>query len=60
MCTPRANVDMSEPYWGGTLDASCEDKEGAFAALQGFVGVIRIDERTNLPDLGLRTPAMWC
>jgi len=30
---------MREPYWGGTLDASCEDKEGAFAALQGFVAL---------------------
>ncbi len=24
-------------YWGGTLDATCEDKEGALAALQGFL-----------------------
>jgi hypothetical protein len=30
---------MQEPYWGGTLDASCEDKEGAYAALQGFLAV---------------------
>lgn len=30
-------MDMNEVYWGGTLDASCEDKEGAFAALQGFI-----------------------
>jgi len=30
------SLSMREPYWGGTLDASCEDKEGAFAALQGF------------------------
>ena len=32
-------VNMREPYWGGTLDASCEDKEGAYAALQGFLAV---------------------
>ena len=32
-------VSMREPYWGGTLDASCEDKEGAYAALQGFLAV---------------------
>lgn len=25
------------PYWGGTLDASGEDKEGAWAAFQGFL-----------------------
>jgi len=33
------SVDMTEPYWGGTLDAQCEDKEGAFAALQGFLAL---------------------
>jgi len=33
----QRHVAMREPYWGGTLDASCEDKEGAFAALQGFL-----------------------
>ncbi len=30
---------MEEPYWGGTLDARCEDKEGAWAALQGFLAL---------------------
>jgi len=29
--------DMKEPYWGGTLDATCEDKEGAWGAFQGFL-----------------------
>jgi hypothetical protein len=33
------SLSMGEPYWGGTLDASCEDKEGAFAALQGFLAL---------------------
>ncbi len=33
------HLTMREPYWGGTLDASCEDKEGAFAALQGFLAL---------------------
>ncbi len=28
-------------YWGGTLDASCEDKEGAMAAFQGYVALLR-------------------
>ena len=28
-------------YWGGSLDASCEDKEGAFAAFQGYVALLR-------------------
>ncbi|MDI6450417.1 hypothetical protein [Anaerobaca lacustris] len=36
------HVNMREPYWGGTLDASCEDKEGAFAALQGFLALYEL------------------
>ncbi|MBR4653571.1 MAG: hypothetical protein IKO72_09440 [Kiritimatiellae bacterium] len=28
-------------YWGGTLDANCEDKEGAYAAFQGYVALLR-------------------
>ncbi|MCF0233970.1 MAG: hypothetical protein HUK22_03205, partial [Thermoguttaceae bacterium] len=31
------SLTMREPYWGGTLDAKCEDKEGAWAAFQGFL-----------------------
>jgi hypothetical protein len=31
------HLSMKEPYWGGTLDASCEDKEGAWAGFQGFL-----------------------
>ncbi|MDD3108078.1 MAG: hypothetical protein PHV49_02560 [Alistipes sp.] len=31
------HLSMEEPYWGGTLDATCEDKEGAWAAFQGFL-----------------------
>ena len=30
------HLSMKEPYWGGTLDASCEDKEGAVAAMTAF------------------------
>lgn len=33
------HLTMDEPYWGGTLDARCEDKEGAWAALQGFLAM---------------------
>jgi hypothetical protein len=33
----KRHLSLREPYWGGTLDASGEDKEGAFAALQGFL-----------------------
>jgi hypothetical protein len=42
----QRHLSMQEPYWGGTLDASCEDKEGAYAALQGFLAVY---EATNEP-----------
>jgi uncharacterized protein YyaL (SSP411 family) len=28
---------MNGCYWGGTLDATCEDKEGSWAAFQGFL-----------------------
>lgn len=34
-CIER-HLSMKEPYWGGTLDASCEDKEGAAAAMTAF------------------------
>ncbi len=41
--------DMTEPYWGGTLDASCEDKEGAWAAFQAFLAMFDLtDERVWL------------
>lgn len=33
------HLSMDEPYWGGTLDARCEDKEGAWAALQAFLAM---------------------
>ena len=38
-------------YWGGTLDARCEDKEGAFAAFQGYAALLRnaINGRARRP-----------
>ncbi len=38
----KRHLSMEEPYWGGTLDAQCEDKEGAWAAFQGFLSVYEI------------------
>lgn len=38
----KRHLDMAEPYWGGTLDANCEDKEGAWAAFQGFLAVYEL------------------
>ncbi len=38
----RRHLSMQEPYWGGTLDANCEDKEGGYAALQGFLALYEL------------------
>jgi len=38
------HLAMNGCYWGGTLDATCEDKEGAWAAFQGF---LELYERTK-------------
>lgn len=32
---------FDKTYWGGSLDATCEDKEGAMAAFQGYVAMLR-------------------
>lgn len=40
-------LTMDQVYWGGTLDASCEDKEGAFAALQGFIELYDYTKKTE-------------
>ena len=36
------HLNMAEPYWGGTLDATCEDKEGAWGAFQGFLAAYEL------------------
>ena len=33
----KRHLTMNGCYWGGTLDATCEDKEGSWAAFQGFL-----------------------
>ena len=38
------HLTMNGCYWGGTLDATCEDKEGSWAAFQGF---LEMYERTK-------------
>jgi hypothetical protein len=38
----KRHLDMGEPYWGGTLDARCEDKEGALAGFQAFLAVYEL------------------
>ncbi|WP_298654043.1 hypothetical protein [uncultured Proteiniphilum sp.] len=43
------HLTMNGCYWGGTLDATCEDKEGAWAAFQGFLELYeRIKEKRYL------------
>ncbi len=41
---------MREPYWGGTLDASCEDKEGAWAAFQAYLSLYELTGETRWID----------
>eukprot|EP00731_Ephydatia_muelleri_P033008 g33008.t1 len=36
------HLSMEEPYWGGTLDATCEDKEGSWGAFQGFLAAYEL------------------
>ncbi len=43
----KRNLNMDEPYWGGTLDATCEDKEGAWGAFQGFLSVYELTHNTK-------------
>jgi len=40
----KRHLSMREPYWGGTCDARCEDKEGAWAAFQGFLSLYLLTE----------------
>lgn len=37
----RRYFGYDEVYWGGTLDARCEDKEGAWAAFQGYAALLQ-------------------
>lgn len=50
------HLPMAEPYWGGTLDASCEDKEGAWAAFQAFLAAY--DDSGERRHLGWAEHAM--
>ena len=60
------HVDMTEPYWGGTLDANCEDKEGAWAAFQGFLALYELTKEkkylgwaTHAMDVALSYTVLW-
>lgn len=43
----KRHGDMTEPYWGGTLDAQCEDKEGAYAGMLAFHSVWQMTQDTR-------------
>jgi hypothetical protein len=60
------HLSMDEPYWGGTLDARCEDKEGAWAALQGFLALYEatgeagyLDAASHAADIILSYMYVW-
>jgi hypothetical protein len=60
------HLDMSEPYWGGTLDARCEDKEGAWAGFQAFLAMYEMtkDEKylnwaEHAMDVTLSYTVVW-
>ncbi len=62
----KRHLDMTEPYWGGTLDANCEDKEGALAAFQAFLAVYEMTREprhlewaSHALDVALTYTVLW-
>ncbi len=60
------HLSMDEPYWGGTLDARCEDKEGAWGALQAFMAAYELsgdkkylDYAKHASDIVLSYTMVW-
>lgn len=60
------HLDMEEPYWGGTLDATCEDKEGAWGAFQAFLAAYEYTKKEqyltwarHAADVILSYTAVW-
>lgn len=60
------HLDMTEPYWGGTLDARCEDKEGALAGFQAFLAVYELTKdpqhlewAAHALDVALTYTVLW-
>ncbi len=57
---------MEEPYWGGTLDARCEDKEGAWAGFEAFLAMYEmtgeqkyLDWAGHAADVALSYTVLW-
>ncbi len=62
----KRHIDMREPYWGGTLDADCEDKEGAWAAFQAFLALFELTKEprylawaSHAMDVMLTYTVLW-
>lgn len=62
----QRHLTMGEPYWGGTLDARCEDKEGAWAGFQAFLALYELthepkylDWATHALDVMLSYTVLW-
>ena len=62
----RRHLDMTEPYWGGTLDARCEDKEGALAGFQAFLATYdmtkdprHLEWAAHALDVALTYTVLW-
>lgn len=60
------HLAMREPYWGGTLDANCEDKEGAWAGFQGFLALYELTKEQpylewaeHAMDVALSYTVLW-
>ena len=60
------HLTMEGCYWGGTLDATCEDKEGAWAAFQGFLALYEhygnreyLDWAKHAMDVVLSYTVVW-
>ena len=62
----QRHLSMREPYWGGTLDARCEDKEGALAGFQAFLAVYELTREprylewaAHALDVALTYTVLW-
>jgi hypothetical protein len=62
----QRHLTMAEPYWGGTLDANCEDKEGAWAAFQAFLALYELTREarylewaSHAMDVTLSYTVLW-
>ena len=60
------HLKMNGCYWGGTLDATCEDKEGSWAAFQAFINMYEqtkeqkyLDWAKHAMDVCLSYVVMW-